>query len=34
MFGSMGGEYGPLEGATAEKGVPFLCAARRSFFVS
>jgi hypothetical protein len=34
MFGSMGGEYGPLEGATAEKAVPFLCAARRSFFVS
>jgi hypothetical protein len=33
MFGSMGGEYGPL-GATAEKAVPFLCAARRSFVVS
>src|SRR5262245_35745062 len=30
VIGSTGGQYGPLEGATAEKAVPFPCAARRS----
>jgi hypothetical protein len=29
-IGSMGGEHGPLKGATAEKAVPFPCAVRRS----
>jgi hypothetical protein len=28
VIGSTGGQYGPLEGATAEKAVPFPCAAR------
>ena len=30
VIGSTGGQCGPLEGATAEKAVPFPCAARRS----
>jgi hypothetical protein len=30
IFGLMGGGMGRSEGATAEKAVPFLCAARRS----
>jgi hypothetical protein len=30
IFGLMGGDMGRSEGATAEKAVPFLCAARRS----